>query len=238
MNKLERLHVVIAKAGIASRRAAERMIQDGRVRVNGRSAEIGMKIDPAHDKIQIDGKPLLFQKPRSRYFIFNKPIGVTTTLKDVHALKTVADYFKDLPERLVPAGRLDKDSSGLILMTNDGELLHRLTHPRFGVEKHYQVTVNRRVTDEELQKLGNGSIVLDGKKTSSCKIKRTGQKVLLIVLHEGRKRQIRRMIVSVGAEVTRLHRVSYGPLHLGSLRSGERRELTENEIELLKRKKM
>ncbi len=229
---------MIAEAGIASRRAAEKLIQTDKVRVNGKIVRIlGTKVNPNLDKIEVNGKPLSQKQIQKKYYLFHKPIGVTTTLSDPHAKKTVVDFFKDIPERLFPAGRLDQNSTGLLLMTNDGELVNRLTHPRFGVKKCYQVEVDRDLTEAELHQFKIG-ILLDGKKTAPCHIAKVsknpnGHARFKVTLHEGRKRQIRMMMKKLNANVITLHRETYGPLFLGNLKSGEKRLLTPHEIESL-----
>ncbi len=232
-----RLHVFLAKAGVASRRTAEKMIAAGRVRVNGKLISVqGFSVHPGSDKVEVDGSPAEVSE-RKRYFVFHKPRGVMSTLRDRHAEKTVADFFRDIPEKLVPAGRLDKDSTGLLLMTNDGELIHRLTHPRYQVKKVYLVTVKGLIPPETFRRLEKG-IPLDGKRTAPCRIEilSAGEDglELRVTLHEGRKREIRKMMKRVGAEVETLERVSYGPLHLGNLRPGQRRELAPSEVRRLK----
>ena len=236
----KRLHVVIAEAGVGSRRYAETLIRDRKVRVNGSVIRVqGMKVDPAHDRIEVNGKTLRFEIPTKKYYLFYKPAGVVTTLKDPNAKRTVQDYFRDVPERLFPAGRLDKDSTGLLLMTNDGKLVHQLTHPRFGVEKNYRVTIDRALSIDTINALQRG-IVLEGKRTAPCKIKPLPMKPnrgmeLMMTLHEGRKRQIRLMMKTTGASVVRLHREQYGPLVLGDLKPGEKRQLSQEEVQSLKR---
>lgn len=237
MNRL-RLQLFLARAGVASRRAAERMIAEGHVRVNGLIVRtLGLKMDPISDRVEVNGQKIQSAAQAKRYFLFNKPAGVVTTLKDKYAEKTVADYFRDIPEKLVPAGRLDKDSTGLLLLTNDGDLIHRLTHPRYGVEKVYRVTITPPLSPEAIARLGKG-IFLHGKKTAPCKIKVTAQAAqsmeLLMTLREGRKREIREMIKSAGSAVTALHREIYGPLRLENLASGKRRELSAGEVDQLK----
>lgn len=235
---LKRLQLIIAEAGIASRRAAETLIKNGVVRVNGKMVSaLGTKADPDLDQISVNGKTLSHHSQK-RYFIFHKPFGVMTSLSDPHADKTIADYFSDIPERLYPAGRLDQDSTGLLLVSNDGDLVHKLTHPRFGIEKHYVVTIDKVLLPEEIRTLENG-IDLDEKQTAPCRIEIINQKMkqtqLLIILHEGKKRQIRRMIAKIGGKVLRLHRNQYGPLTIGNLKPGARKELTALEIARLKK---
>lgn len=230
----------MAEAGFSSRRTAEEWIKRGQVRVNGKQVLTpGFKVDPSVDRIEVGGK-LVEQGVRSKvFYLFHKPVGVVTTLRDAHADRTVSDYFKDVGERLFPAGRLDKDSSGLLLMTNDGELVHRLTHPRFGVKKSYLVTVDKDLSEQDLSRLRRG-ILLDGRKTAPCAISKMGSEsggrfCFRVMLHEGRKRQIRLMMSEVGAQVLLLHRDAYGPLSLGRLRAGEKRKLSEKEVEELRK---
>ncbi len=237
-SKKERLQVVLAHFGIASRRGVVEMIEAGQVSVNGEAVkEKGFRVDPLHDKITVDGKLLETAAPqKKRYFIFNKPKGVMTTLQDPNAESTVADFFKDIPERIFPVGRLDRDTTGLLILTNDGELSFRLTHPKFGVAKHYRAVVRGIVTDEKIKYLEKG-VELEEGMTSPCKIKieekSPRQTVLLVTLHEGKKRQIRRIFQKVGHFVKDLNRISYGPLALGSLEEGRRRELTAREVKTL-----
>lgn len=233
-----RLSLFLARAGVASRRAAEQLIAQGRVSVNGEPVRTqGVKIDPASDRVEVNGRPLQAAPQAKRYFLFHKPLGVVTTLKDKHAEKCVADYFRDIPEKLVPAGRLDKNSTGLLLLTNDGELVHRITHPRYGVEKRYRVKIRPALSPAVLNGIQDG-VMLEGKKTAPCIIGIVSQSgkgmELFIILREGRKREIREMMKSAGASVVSLHRESYGPLTLGALRVGARRELSAKEIEQLK----
>jgi 23S rRNA pseudouridine2605 synthase len=228
-----RLHVFLARQGVASRRTAEALIGAGRVSVNGKQiTTLGFRVT-SEDVVAVDGKEVGKKRPHHRYFIFHKPRGVMSTLKDPHAKKTVYDFFKDLPERLVPTGRLDQDSTGLMLMTNDGELVHLLTHPRFQVEKQYQVRLDRPLSEAEIHKLEKG-ILMDGKRTLPCHIHADERSESLeFILKEGRKREISRMAEAVGARVLALHRQRLGPLELGHLKAGERRELTAKEIQML-----
>ncbi len=232
--KTKRLHVVIAEAGIASRRAAETLIQDGYVKVNGvRVTTLGIKVDPTKDKIEVDGKVLKSSgTSKKQYYLFYKPLGVTTTMSDPHAYETIADFLRDVPERLYPVGRLDQNSTGLLLLTNDGELAHRLTHPSFGVKKQYHVVLDQNLTRGQIAKLKVGVSLEEGR-TAGCDIEQLASKEFLFILHEGKKRQIRRMAEQVGAAVVSLHREAYGPLTLGNLRPGEKRSLTLKEVKLL-----
>lgn len=234
----ERLQVALARFGIASRRGVVSLIEEGKVLVNGKAVlEKGFRVDPVRDKITVDGKPLAAGEQKKRYFIFNKPKGVMTTLQDPHAERIIADFFKDVPARLFPVGRLDRDTTGLIIMTNDGELAFRLMHPKFGVKKKYRARVEGIVTKEEIGLLEKGVMLEEGK-TAPCKIEieKAGRKdtLLSVILHEGKKRQIRRIFELIGHWVVELERLSYGPLSLGNLRPGEKRELTAQELRQLK----
>ncbi len=237
--KTERLQVVLARFGIASRRGVVSLIESGAVLVNGTPArEKGFRVDASKDKITVNGNPLpLEDDHEKRYFILNKPRNVMTTLQDPHAEKTVADFFKDVPTRLFPVGRLDRDTTGFLIMTNDGELAYRLTHPKFGVEKKYRTIVSGVVTQEKIKRLEKG-IVLEEGKTAPCKIEIFNRSVhetsLYVTLHEGKKRQIRRIFEKIGHRVIELERLSYGPLSLGNMRFGDRRELKPHEVRALK----
>ena len=241
-NKGERLQVVLARFGIASRRGVVSLIEEGKVRVNDAAVhEKGFRVDPATDKVVVDGELLATETPQEKtYFMLNKPKGVMTTLQDPHAKRIVGDFFKDVPARLFPVGRLDRDTTGLLLMTNDGELAYRLTHPKFGVKKRYRTRVEGIVTQEEAKHLERGVMLEEGK-TAPCKIEIepdgpgqfSGSKketLLYVTLHEGKKRQIRRIFEQIGHWVIELERLSYGPLSLGDLRWGEKRELTRQEV--------
>ncbi|MBI3316293.1 MAG: rRNA pseudouridine synthase [Candidatus Omnitrophica bacterium] len=233
-----RLQVVLARYGLASRRGVVSMIEQGKVRVNGVVVrEKGFRVDLPKDKIDVEGQALaLPESSEKRYFLLNKPKGVMTTMQDPHAEKTVADFFHDIPERLFPVGRLDRDTTGLLLMTNDGELTFRLTHPKYGVPKTYRVKVEGLVTEAEAKRLEKGVHLEDGK-TAPCRIqideKSQRDTQLTITIHEGKKRQIRRVFQTMGHWVTELERLSYGPLRLGALRYGERRELGPGEVRAL-----
>lgn len=239
-DKGERLQVVLARHGLASRRGVVSMIEKGQVSVNGKVIkEKGFRVNSSRDEVSVNGEVLGKKNfEMKRYFILYKPKGVMTTLQDPHAEKTVADFFTDVPERLFPVGRLDRDTTGLLLMTNDGELAFRLTHPRFGVTKRYQAIVKGVVTSETVKKLEKGIELEDGK-TAPCKIEILEQNdqetYLYVVLHEGKKRQIRRIFQHMGHFVRRLERLNFGPLDLGNLRPGEKRELKKKEIDALKK---
>jgi 23S rRNA pseudouridine2605 synthase len=238
-SKGERLQVVLARHGIASRRGVVSMIEAGKVRVNDVVVrEKGFRVYFPKDTIAVDGQKLVSEKfDEKRYFILNKPKGVMTTLQDPHAERTVADFFRDEPLRLFPVGRLDRDTTGLLLMTNDGELAFRLTHPRYGVFKKYRVKVEGLVTDQTLERLQKG-IYLEEGKTAPCRIEvgeRSQEETqLMITIHEGKKRQIRRIFQKMGHWVTELERLEFGPISLGRLRYGEKRELNLSEVSALR----
>ncbi len=234
--ELVRLQKAMADCGIASRRKAEEMIAQGRVRVNGRIAQIGDKVDPRKDKIEVNGKTVV--KERNVYYILHKPRGFVTTTKDEKDRRCVMDLVSDIPERIYPVGRLDKDSEGLVLMTNDGEFANMMMHPSMHVEKTYRVTVRPGINEDQLNQLNTG-IMLDGKKTLPALVKpvvqEPGRVVLEIRLIEGRNRQIRRMCEALGLEVARLKRTAYGPIRLGMLQQGKYRRLTLEEVKKLRR---
>ena len=232
----ERLQKVMARAGVASRRKSEELIRQGRVAVNGRVVrELGTRVDPARDVITVDGEPLRLRAQHT-YILLHKPPGVITTVHDPWGRPTVLDLVQT-EARVFPVGRLDANSEGLVLLTDDGELAYRLTHPRFEHEKEYHVLVAGRPTRRTLERLRRGVRLEDGV-TAPAKVevlRRAGRNTWLrIVLHEGRKRQIRRMAEAVGHPVRRLIRVRIGPLRLGNLAPGEWRHLTRREVEALR----
>ncbi|GAC1323299.1 MAG: hypothetical protein NVSMB2_20950 [Chloroflexota bacterium] len=234
----ERLHKVLAHAGVASRRAAERLIKDHRVKVNGVViVELGAQIDPDKDRIEVDGRPVSQADTRHHYILLNKPLGVVSTAHDPEGRPTVVDMVQS-QHRLYPVGRLDIDSAGLVLLTDDGELTFRLTHARFGVEKEYHVDV--RCPDfgpAELEQLRRGVMLDDGiaRAVRAAVLDSQGQHVLLrVVLLEGRQRQVRRMLGVFGCNVEHLERVRMGPLVLGDLPTGESRRLKTREIDTLR----
>jgi len=226
-----RLQKVMAEAGLASRRAAEEMIADGRVEVNGEIAILGRRVDPERDVIRVDGSRLPTAR-RHRYVLLNKPKGVVTTLDDPQGRHTVAEY---LPKgsRLFYVGRLDADTSGLLLLTNDGELTNKLTHPSFEVPKIYVAAVEGAVTPVELKRLRGGVTLEDGPlKPDDVKLMDAGPRgsLLRITVHEGRNRVIRRLMDAVGHPVIDLSRVGFGPLRLGTLQIGQTRDVTSAEL--------
>ncbi len=230
-NKI-RLQKHLSECGVASRRKAEELIALGKVRVNGRVATIGSKVDPKRDKVTVSGKTVVAQNTKM-YIMLHKPRGYVTTLKDELDRKCVSDLVKDVGVKLFPVGRLDRNSEGLLIMTNDGSFANNLTHPSSYVNKTYRVTVEGEVTDEKLIKLREG-IMLDGTKTLPCDVfvaeKREPRTVLIFIIHEGRNRQIRRMCESVQLEVLRLKRTEIAGVKLGMLPQGKWRPLNEREM--------
>jgi 23S rRNA pseudouridine2605 synthase len=228
----QRLQKVLAHAGVASRRQSEELIRQGRVTVNGRVVtELGTKVDPAHDDIRVDGQRIQVAASHV-YLMLNKPRGVLSTMEDARGRRALGDLVQ-APVRLYPVGRLDASSEGLILLTDDGELANLLTHPRFEHEKEYRAFVNGRPSEEILAAWRRG-IVLDGKPTAPAQVdvirQEKGSTHLRIVIHEGRKRQIRRIAALLGHPVRELKRVRLGPLELGTLETGQWRYLTVKEI--------
>ncbi|MDR3313664.1 MAG: rRNA pseudouridine synthase [Oscillospiraceae bacterium] len=232
-----RLQKHMAQCGVASRRKAEEMILDGRVAINGRPATLGQSVRPKKDAVTVDGQRLGETREKLVYLLLHKPRGFVTTMDDRHARRSVAELITDRPERLFPVGRLDKDSEGLLLMTNDGALANALTHPSKHIPKVYRVTLKNAVTPEQLAALADG-VVLDGKPTLPVELRELttepGRTVLEFTLREGRNRQIRRMCEALGLEVSRLKRTAIGPLKLGMLPAGQWRELTGKEITQIK----
>jgi len=232
----ERLQKVLARAGFGSRRACEELIRQGRVAVNGQVAQLGQKADPRRDRITVDGQPVRVKRSRT-YVALHKPRGVLSDEGDGSGrLPTVRDLV-DLPGHLFPVGRLDLRSEGLILLTDDGDLAFRLTHPRFGHEKEYRALVEGRPTEETLRRWRRG-VVLDGRRTAPARVsflRRQGERTWLrIVLREGRKRQIRRVAAMLGHPVHRLIRIRIGPVRLGDLKPGQWRLLSDAEIRALR----
>jgi 23S rRNA pseudouridine2605 synthase len=230
----ERLQKVLARAGFGSRRACEELIRQGRVRVNGRLVTtLGSRVSPA-DEITLDGRPIA-QAPEQTYLVLNKPRGYVTTATDPQRRPTVLDLVP-AGTRLFAVGRLDADSEGLLLLTNDGDLAFRMTHPRFGVEKEYRVLVGGDAGAPALRRLREG-VMLDDRRTAPAQVTVAGRRGadtwLRFVIHEGRKRQIRRMCEAVGLPVRRLIRTRVGPLRLGRLAPGQYRALTESEVKRL-----
>lgn len=229
---LERLQKILSARGIASRRKAEEYILQGLVTVNGKVAVLGQKADPEVDTVEVAGK-VMEERAEMLYYLLNKPVGIVTTNASTKDQKTVRDLIpKDLQDKIVPVGRLDKDSEGLLLMTNDGVLAYRLTHPKFHHEKEYEVTVKGNITEGMLDKLRKG-IMLDGSLTKPSTIEKTASNAFKIILTEGRNRQIRRMVERVGEEVVRLKRVRIMGLMDDALRPEKLRPLTKAEKDAL-----
>jgi 23S rRNA pseudouridine2605 synthase len=223
-----RLNAYLAKAGITSRRGADELIKAGRVKVNGSAGRLNSEVNDS-DKVSLDGRQVKMRK--SRYILLNKPAGYITSLKDPEGRQKVTDLV-DIEERVVPVGRLDYNTSGVLLMTNDGMLSHRLMHPSFEINKVYEADVQGTITDELLNNLSNGIKLEDGM-TAPAKARKISNDKIELVIHEGRKRQVRRMLAAVGLQVVKLHRPKYGPLDLSGLKPGEWRDLTEAELKLL-----
>jgi len=226
-----RLQKVLAEAGLASRRAAEELIAEGRVEVNGDIAVLGRRVDPERDVIRVDGARVPTAR-RHRYILLNKPKGVVTTLDDPGGGRTVAEFLPKGP-RLFHVGRLDADTTGLLLLTNDGDLANRLTHPRYEVSKTYVASVSGQVTPAVCKRLLDGVQLEDGVlKPDSVKLMDASVRgsLLRITLHEGRNRAVRRLLDAVGHPVVDLSRVALGPLQLGNLRIGQTRDLTRDEL--------
>ncbi len=228
MSKDIKIQKFLAMAGVCSRRRAEELIRQGRVTVDGRPARIGERIVPGIHRIAVDGKEV---KIRDKVYIaLNKPAGVVTSTKSQFGEKTVMDLLGDVKERVFPVGRLDKDTEGLLLLTNDGELAHRITHPRFGVKKTYFVKTDREVPEEILEKMRRGTPV-DGKTVVPDLLQRLGRKKYRIILHEGMKRVVKRLFLAHGFRVVHLKREAVGNLRLGHLKRGEWRYLTRRDLE-------
>lgn len=234
-----RLQKFMAEQGVASRRKCEELIKSGKVKVNGHIAEIGQKIDPRRDLVTVGNQKLTSVKKRKMvYIMLHKPRGYVTTVFDDRGRKTVMDLIPNIRERVYPVGRLDKDSEGLLILTNDGSFTNAMTHPSHSYSKVYRVTVRPAVSDEILYNLRNG-IEIDGKKTAPAEVtvltEEENRVVLEFILKEGRNREIRKMCESQGLEVARLKRTAIGSLKLGMLPQGKYRELSEQDIKKLLR---
>jgi pseudouridine synthase len=224
------LNAYLARSGVASRRKADELIKAGRVRVNGVLGQLNTFVG-GDDRVEVDGE--LVAQQQLAYVLLNKPPGVVTTASDPQGRPTVVDLVEH-SSRVVPVGRLDVETTGVLLLTNDGQLAHRLAHPRYGVEKVYEVEVFKEPTDEALRRLAEGVELEDGV-TAPARVRRLGPARFELVLHEGRNRQVRRMTVAVGHRVRHLHRSVYAGLELGTLEPGAWRELTAPEVERLRR---
>lgn len=232
-----RLQKYLAACGVASRRAAEKLIADGRVRVDGVTVTaMGVSVE-AHQRVEVDGRAVT-PETQKHYLMYHKPAGEVTTAFDPEGRPTVLDKFRDYPARLYPVGRLDYDSEGLLVLTNDGDVTERMLHPSREVEKAYLARVSRTLTPEDARRLERG-VEVDGRMTSRARAHiLSAQEMysdLIITIHEGRNRQVRKMVEAVGHEVVMLRRIRFGPLKLGDLPRGMWRELTPEEIEAIKK---
>ncbi|MCM0582257.1 rRNA pseudouridine synthase [Weissella diestrammenae] len=234
----ERLQKVMAQAGVASRRASETLILAGRVTVNGQTVKtLGTKVEP-HDKIEVNGEPIEGAEKKV-YYLLNKPRGVVTTSADDKNRRTVIDVVSDIRERVYPVGRLDYDTTGALLLTNDGELANQLMHPRYKIDKVYIAKVKGIPTNDALKALRLG-VQVDGKKTAEARAeivkfdKHKGTATVQLTIHEGRYHQVKEMLKAVGHPVIKLHRERYGMLEVNDLLSGEYRELRYEEVQQLK----
>jgi 23S rRNA pseudouridine2605 synthase len=237
---VERLQKILSQAGIASRRASEQLMLDGRVMVNGVTVrELGTKADAAHDDIRVDGRRVKAAE-HHRYLLLNKPRGYVTTRSDPQRRPTVIDLLRGVREYVYPVGRLDFDSEGLLLLTNDGDLAARLTHPRHGVARVYEARVLGVPDAHDLDRLGRG-IVIEGRRTASAEVKLlphgrdANESTIAITIREGRNRQVRSMCDAIGHPVMHLKRVAIGPLKDSRLKLGQWRELTGEEVERLRK---
>lgn len=233
-----RLNKYIAQAGIASRRRADELIAYGKVRVNGKVVrELGTIVAPG-DKVDVSGTPIA-PLTNTAYLVVHKPAGVLTTMRDPQGRRTITELLPKHAPRVVPVGRLDYDTAGVLLMTNDGDLANRLLHPRYGVEKTYRATIAGRLSTEEVKRLNDGVLLDSGEQAAGAKLRvvsvRTGTSVVDITIHEGRNRQVRRMFDAVGHAVQALVRLRFGPIALGDLPVGHTRALTPKELSALRR---
>ncbi|SCW27635.1 23S rRNA pseudouridine2605 synthase [Paenibacillus tianmuensis] len=235
---MDRLQKVLAEAGVASRRKCEELITAGRVEVNDKVVKtLGVKVDPSQDFIKVDGKPI--RRQSKVYVIFNKPKGVITSAQDPEGRKTVTEFFKNIKQRIYPIGRLDYDTEGLLLLTNDGEFAHLLTHPKHHVPRTYLATVKGVPHGSLLDKLKNGIELEDGK-TAPAEVEyqdvrpETNESVVKITIYEGRNRQVRRMFDAIHHPVIKLKRIQFGPLLLSGIPRGKFRHLTPQEVNELR----
>ncbi|MHC1785765.1 MAG: pseudouridine synthase [Christensenellales bacterium] len=231
-----RLQKYLALCGVASRRHAEQMILEGSVQVNGVTVrEMGIQVGD-EDEVRVHGE-VIRPEAEKHYVLYYKPVGEVSSVSDPQGRPTVLDRFRDFPVRLYPVGRLDFDSEGLLLLTNDGELTARLTHPSYEVDKSYIARVSLTLDKEELHRLHAG-VMIDGQMTAKAKVRILRQDAfstdILITIHEGRNRQIRRMVEAIGHQTIRLKRVKYGPIELGQMERGSFRELTSEEVTALR----
>jgi 23S rRNA pseudouridine2605 synthase len=224
-----RLNAYLARAGVASRRKADELIKAGRVTVNGQAGQLNTFVEPA-DSVEVDGAPVAPQ--RLAYVLLHKPAGVVTTANDPQGRLTVVDLVRH-DSRVVPVGRLDADTTGVLLLTNDGDLAHRLAHPKYEVEKVYEAEVEGEPSDDALRRLAD-SVELEDGPTAPARVRRLGPARIELAIHEGRNRQVRRMLEAVDHPVRRLHRSRYAGLTTEGLRPGESRELTADEVAALR----
>ena len=225
-----RLNAYLARAGVASRRKADELIKAGRVTVNGEPGQLNTFVGK-HDRVELDGRPL--ERQALAYVLLHKPAGVVTTASDPHGRLTVVDLVADYAVRVVPIGRLDADTTGALLLTNDGELAHRLAHPRYEVQKVYEAEVEGAPDDRTLRRLERG-VELDDGRSAPARARRIAASRIELAIHEGRKHQVKRMLEAVGHPVRRLHRSRYAGLDLDGLQEGQWRTLTRGEIESLR----
>jgi pseudouridine synthase len=225
-----RLNAYLARAGIASRRGSDDLIKEGRVKVNDEPGQLNTYVHTG-DRVEVDGEPVAAQK--LTYVLLNKPAGTVTTASDPQGRPTVVQLVDDVPERIVPVGRLDADTTGVLLLTNDGALAHRLAHPRYGVDKVYEVEVEGEPDDAALRRLAEG-VELDDGLTAPAGVRRLAPSKIELTLHEGRKHQVKRMCAAVGHPVRRLHRSRYAGLTVGGVEPGRWRELDPTEVTQLR----
>lgn len=235
-NKEVRIQKFMSECGVCSRRKAEEMVMEGKVKINGKTALIGEKVNPYTDKVTVKGKLIKRQKEK-RYILLHKPRGFVTTLSDEKGRKDITVLTEDISERVYPVGRLDKNSEGMLILTNDGEFANMITHPKTHIPKTYRVTVRPPVTDEVINRLINGVTLDDGYTTAPADVNivqsEENRIVMIITIYEGKNRQIRRMCEALGLELIRLKRIAIGEIRLGMLPQGKWRDLTEQEVRSL-----
>jgi pseudouridine synthase len=231
---VERLQKILSQAGIASRRASEKLMLEGRVTVNGTTVtELGTKADPGHDDIRVDGRRIK-TAAQHRYLLLNKPRGYVTTRSDPQKRATVIDLLRGVREYIYPVGRLDYDSEGLLILTNDGDLAAKLTHPRHGVPRVYEARVLGDPDAHDVSRLAKG-VTVEGRRTEAAEVVALGPGRLRITVREGRNRQVRKMCDAIGHPVTELRRVAFGPIRDPKLKTGQWRDLTPQEVDRLKK---